>query len=43
MVQVGVLGTTYTIPTELDDSGTATVEGGYLMAIIKPPMNFGMR
>jgi formylglycine-generating enzyme len=32
MVQVGELGTTYTIPIEPDDSRTATVEGGYLMA-----------
>jgi len=32
MVQVGVIGTTYTIPTGTSDSGTANVEGGYLMA-----------
>jgi len=32
MIQVGEQGITYTIPTGIDDSGTATVEGGYLMA-----------
>jgi len=32
MIQVGEQGTTYTIPTETDDSGTATVEGGYLIS-----------
>lgn len=33
MIQVGKLGTTYTIPTGTDDEGTGTVVGGYLMAI----------
>jgi hypothetical protein len=32
MVQVGTPDETHTIPTGIDDSGTATVEGGYLMA-----------
>jgi len=32
MVQVGEQGITYTIPIGSSDSGTATVEGGYLMA-----------
>jgi len=32
MVQVGALETIYTIPIYTDDRGTATVEGGYLMA-----------
>jgi len=32
LVSVGEIGLIYTIPTGLDDSGTATVEGGYLMA-----------
>lgn len=33
MIQVGKLGTTYTIPTGIDDEGTGTVAGGYLIAI----------
>jgi formylglycine-generating enzyme required for sulfatase activity len=32
MVQVGETETTYTIPTGIDDNGTDTVKGGYLMA-----------
>ncbi|TVP86620.1 MAG: hypothetical protein EA375_00280 [Acholeplasmataceae bacterium] len=32
LVQVGERGTTYTIPTEMFDSGTAQVSGGYFMA-----------
>jgi uncharacterized repeat protein (TIGR02543 family) len=32
VVQVGEKGQTYTIPTGVDDDGTATVYGGYLMA-----------
>ncbi len=32
LVSVGTLGVTYTIPTGTDDSGTAEVDGGYLMA-----------
>jgi uncharacterized repeat protein (TIGR02543 family) len=32
MVQVGALGSTYTIPTGTNDGGRVDVEGGYLMA-----------
>ncbi len=32
MIQVGAVGTIYTIPTGIDDSGTAEVAGGYEIA-----------
>ncbi len=32
LVQVGEMGTTYTIPTGIDDSSTPQVSGGYLIA-----------